>query len=64
MRGFWRAVSHLASVTGRSRYAYLRGLLASLSLREGGGGDLLARLGGLSLRKEDISEVFKPNGLL
>lgn len=37
---------------------------ASLTLRERGGGDLLASLGGLSLRKEDISKVFKPNGLL
>ena len=48
-----------------NEFAYLGSLLgASLTLRERGGGDLLASLGGLSLRKEDISEVFKPNGLL
>lgn len=45
--------------------AYLRSLLgASLALRERGGGDLLASLGGLSLRKEDISELFKLKDLL
>jgi hypothetical protein len=43
---------------------HLRSLLAGLSLREGGGGDLLASLGGLSLRKEDISMLFKPKSLL
>lgn len=38
----------------------LRSLLgASLSLRERGGGDLLARFGRLSLRKEDISDMLK-----
>lgn len=37
---------------------------ASLSLRERGGGDLLARFGGLSLRKEDISIVLYQAGLL
>lgn len=43
----------------------LRGLLGtSLSLGERGRGDLLASLGGLSLRKEDISKVFKPKSLL
>jgi hypothetical protein len=39
-------------------------LVASLTLRERGGGDLLARFGGLSLRKEDISKIFKPTSLL
>jgi hypothetical protein len=38
----------------------LGGLLASLTLRERGGSDLLAGLGRLSLRKEDISKAFKP----
>jgi hypothetical protein len=43
----------------------LGGLLASLTLRERGGSDLLAGLGRLSLRKEDISKAFKPTkGLL
>jgi len=43
----------------------LGGLLrASLSLRERCRGDLLSSLGGLSLRKEDISELLKLNGLL
>lgn len=37
---------------------------ASLSLRERGGGDLLASFGGLSLRKEDISIVLYVAGLL
>lgn len=39
-------------------------LRASLSLRERGRGHLLSSLGGLSLRKEDISELLKLNGLL
>jgi hypothetical protein len=44
----------------------LGSLLASLTLRERGGSDLLAGvLGRLSLRKEDISKAFKPTkGLL
>lgn len=44
----------------------LSGLLASLTLRERGGSDLLAGfVGRLSLRKEDISKAFKPTkGLL
>lgn len=44
---------------------YLGSLLgASLSLRERGRGHLLSSLGGLSLRKEDISELLKLNDLL
>lgn len=44
---------------------YLGGLLRSgLSLRERRGGDLLARFRGLSLRKEDISDLLKPKSLL
>lgn len=39
-------------------------LVTSLALGERGGGDLLARFGGLSLRKEDISKIFKPKSLL
>jgi hypothetical protein len=43
----------------------LRSLLgASLSLGERGRGHLLSGLGGLSLRKEDISKVFKQYSLL
>jgi hypothetical protein len=51
-------------VGGKFTITHLRSLLASLSLRERGGGDLLASLGGLSLRKEDISMLFKPYSLL
>lgn len=39
----------------------LGSLLSSFGLRERGRGDLSARLGRLSLRKEDISKAFKPN---
>lgn len=42
----------------------LGSLLTGLALRERGRGHLLARFGGLSLRKEDISEVFKLRSLL
>lgn len=47
-------------------FTNLSGLLASLTLRERGGSDLLAGfVGRLSLRKEDISKAFKPTkGLL
>lgn len=37
---------------------YLRSLLTSLSLRERGGGRLLAGFGRLSLRKKDISKCL------
>jgi hypothetical protein len=42
----------------------LGSLLTSLALRERSRGDLLARFGRLSLRKEDISEGLKPKSLL
>lgn len=49
------------NLCGWERCAYLGSLLrASLSLRERGSSDLLAGLGRLSLRKEDISKAFKP----
>jgi len=51
--------------TGESRCTNLGSLLrASLSLRERGRGHLLSGFGGLSLRKEDISELLEPTSLL
>lgn len=45
-------------------FTNLGSLLTSLALRERSRGDLLARFGRLSLRKEDISEGLKPKSLL
>lgn len=47
-----------------SFFTNLGSLLTSLALRERSRGDLLARFGRLSLRKEDISEGLKPKSLL
>lgn len=61
MRGFWwHALVHhdFRPQDGSMRICrtYLRGLLASLRLGEGGGSRLLSGFGRLSLRKKDISE--------
>jgi hypothetical protein len=57
-------VATVSTMVRKAGYAsggtHLRSLLrASLSLRERGRGHLLARLGGLSLRKEDISDLVQ-----
>ena len=64
-KGVLWSVSDLFSQQEATGVTNLGGLLASLTLRERGGSDLLAGLGRLSLRKEDISKAFKPTkGLL
>lgn len=57
--------SQRRKVVGEMGSTHLRGLLGTrLSLRERGRGHLLTGLGGLSLRKEVISELLKPKDLL
>ena len=64
-KGVLWIVSDLFSQQKATGVTNLGGLLASLTLRERGSSDLLAGLGRLSLRKEDISKAFKPTkGLL
>jgi len=64
-KGVLWIVSDLSFQRKATGVTNLGGLLASLTLRERGGSDLLAGLGRLSLRKEDISKAFKPTkGLL
>lgn len=63
-RGFFDAVSE-GQVQSGNKEAYLGGLLGTrLSLRERSRSDLLTGFGRLSLRKEDISDMLKPKGLL
>lgn len=64
---FVRYLRGVVSMIGegiKNFFTNLRSLLASLALRERSRGDLLARFGRLSLRKEDISEGLKPKSLL